>query len=387
MAYQTGTFTNLNDVLDGWKTFLAANGWTIRAWWRERMKMSTFLGGIPLHDLTSYRFGVRLSASKGNKHFVAQDFYITHDILYGTNGGAIQRAGPGIAIMMSGTTVPLTDIDGAVHGVGVADFPSYTGVATAPSSSIFIMPLPAVTAQTSGTLDPQDVNHTDGIDDGTLLAPFGPAGGAAVPAKYWMFSDASGDNVALVMLHDNTTTLKCTYWVMGDINRAGDWAAASPFIACSHSNLAAFLGTDSPGHAIFRFGAPGSIMDDFGITCAVKMPIVDSSAAGWNGIGPAGRRLQGFAEMPIQGGTGPLGLKTGMGYNTLGIVKASLEDGAPGLPLFLVVRRDNGLLSMIGAIPNIYQANTFGFPMGTETLDKAGTTQVIFDGFFITKTP
>jgi hypothetical protein len=87
------------------------------------------------------------------------------------------------------------------------------------------------------------------------------------------------------------------------------------------------------------------------------------------------------------GSTNPLGQKTGFGYGSLKSTKSSMVDAAPGLPIYLTVTRDSGLQSMIGAVPNIFQAKTFGFPFGTQTLAPNGDTYIVFDGFMIKKVP
>jgi hypothetical protein len=58
-----------------------------------------------------------------------------------------------------------------------------------------------------------------------------------------------------------------------------------------------------------------------------------------------------------------------------------------GLPAYLSIQRDSGLQSLIGSIPNVYQAKTFGFPFGYETVAPNGDPYVIFDGFMIKKVP
>jgi hypothetical protein len=85
--------------------------------------------------------------------------------------------------------------------------------------------------------------------------------------------------------------------------------------------------------------------------------------------------------------TGPLGTKTGFGYASLRGLSSSVGDAAVGYPEFLTIQRDSGLQSMIGALPSVRQAHTFGFPVGTETQDAAGNTWVVFDGFMIRKVP
>lgn len=410
MSFQTGTLNNINDVLRTLRVFLLANGWTVDVDFREPLLMSV-LNNHPAPGFTTqtWRWAQMLGMSKGTKHFVAQDFYIMHDLNFGTNGGTFPKVGPGIAICIGTAATPLATPEdetywGGIHpawyrhytlaGDGVTpiyqqdtqgpnQFASFNGRLANPSPSM-VMPLPAVWTQESGSWSNADFYWVNGYpnNDTELPAPFGPLGGSTgVPMKYWLMCDATGDNWAMVCLHDTTTTAKTTFMCMGDLVKTGPWVGGA-YVGTSHSTANAFTGADFAGHAINRFGPPASVVDDNGMNFAVRMT-VDSSPAAWVGIGAGARRLTSSAQI-----AGPFGLRTGsVDYTVLKTRRSSLNDGAPCLPPYLFVQRDSGLLSMVGVPPNLYQANTTGFAPGTEWTDGAGVTYVVFDGFAIRKVP
>jgi hypothetical protein len=395
MAYQSGTFTNLNDVLSTFATFLVSVGWTLHSNFREPMMFGVpdhRTTPPPPHDVYSFRYAWRVSASKGNKFIAMQDFYITHDGTYGTSGGGFPINGPGIAAVIgtaAGATVTEADMATAhpswYHGMpaimnpeGPVTLVSFVGDVTNPSTN-FIMPLPSVVGQDNGTWSTGDFLF---VQDNILAAPFGPVSGVPAPAPYWMMSDAGGDNVMLVVLHDNTTTLKTTYLGFGDMVKAGAWAGLGTYMLASHCNTNAFTG-DVSGHGINNFGPPASVMNDTGITLAVRCD-VDTDVNNWAKLGLGGRRLSSSAVIE----QGLPGLQGGQfQFGTLRTLQSSLVNGATGLPLYIVVLRDSGLWSLVGNIPNVFQAKTAGFTPGTNTLAGDGTAMVVFDGFTVRKFP
>jgi hypothetical protein len=429
MAYQTGTVARLNDVIRTLRDFLVAQGWTIHVDYREPILMSVRhdLFPPPAHDTLLWRWGQRLAMSKGTKFFAMQDFYQTHDFSYGTVGNI---NGPGIALV-AGTSAAddgkteaywtalwgsfadwyrlytlasdgVTPVYGQ-RGDGPIQIPGWANDVNNPSP-IMIMPLPQVAYQESGSWTAASTNwvnspgpsdSTHPLNDAELYAPFGnPDTGVQIPLKYWLMYDGADDSWMMVTKHDTiATTIKTPYMGMGTLKKAGDWAGTGDFVCASHARTNAFTGTDVTtygifGHEINRFAPPGGIADDGGMTFAVRMPIVDSSPATWQGIGSGGRRLFSTVEMElIPGSTGPLGTKSGLGYGQLTTLRSSVMDGAPGKSIFLTIQRDSGLQSMIGSVPNIFQARTFGFPFGAETLAPNGNTYVVFDGFMIKKVP
>lgn len=420
MAYQTGTVANLNDVLRTLRIFLEAQGWTTHVNYREPIFLNRTIdhrtSPFP-YDVLHWRWGQRLAMSKGTKFFAAQDFYLTGDSSYGTNVGFAN--GPGIAIVAGTARANIVEPDDEAYrgGAHPAWYRHYTlagdGVTpiygqdsagpisiptffqdVAQASTIMIMPLPMVTSQENGTWTSADEFWVNGYpnNDTELYAPFGPAGGAASPAKYWLMSDPADDSWTMVMVHDTISqTIRTPYMGMGTLKKAGNWVGTGDYLCASHNRLNAFTGTDVStypliGHEINRFGPPASVVDDGGETFSVFLPAVDSTGAGWRSVGGGARRILSTVEMePIS--VAPLGQKTGFGYNSLRTLRSSMVDAAPGLPIFLTVMRDSGLQSMIGSVPNIFQAKTFGFSYGTETLAPNGDTYVVFDGFMIKKVP
>jgi hypothetical protein len=435
MAYQTGTIDKLNDVLAVLRDFLLAQGWTANVNYREPILLNRVVdhrtSPPPPHDVYHWRWGRRLAMSKGTKFFSAQDFYLTADFNYGTNVGWAN--GPGISIV-AGTssantmdeptmTAQITAVQGAqadwyrhytlasdgvtpVFGQnmqGPIQIPTFYNDVNQ-SSAVMVMPLPQVIYQENGTWSTGDFfwvnspgpsSSTHPLNDTELYAPFGDSGtGFAKPMKYWLMSNPADDSWMMVILHDTVSlSLKTAYMGMGTIRKAGNWAGTGDYLCASKSNLNAFTGADVftysiEGHEINRFGPPGAIADDGGGHFAVFMPVVDSTGAGWRYIGTGARRILSTTEMDlIPGSVNPLGLKTGFGFSGLKSIKSSMVDAAVGLPAYLSIQRDSGLQSLIGSIPNVYQAKTFGFPFGYETVAPNGDPYVIFDGFMIKKVP
>jgi hypothetical protein len=388
VSFQTGTFTNVNDVLDIFATFLTAAGWTIVGNWREPMWTNTTTPGTTYH----WRFARRLLISKGNKYLTLQDFYLKpSDIVYGTNG--TNKNGPGIALIAGTGVTGGAGGNDAAHPVsgynttGPIFIPSFTSDVTAPPSSTtgvirtVIMPLPMVSSQHTGTWVTGGPMVTDGVE----AAPF------AVAASYWMMADATGDNVALVILHDNTTTSKTSYLVFGDLRKSGGWAETGVYYGASLSNVHAFTGLDVDGHDIERFGAPASMQDGFP-SFLVRVN-VDSTTGKWPAntnvaLDPGtGRRLSSTTELRASS-PNPLGIIANGVHSSIFVGrKGSLSDGAPLIPTVLFAERDSGLWSMIGDIPTIFQANSVGFAPGSEWTNGAGDTYVVFDGFAVKKVP
>lgn len=389
MSFASGTFANINDVLDGLATFLAAAGWTIVGNWREPMAVS--VSGAT----TNWRYGRRLLISKGAKALALQDFYLGPvDLSYGTVGGTNKRNGPGIA-MIAGTAATGVGGTDAAHPLSgynasgpvfiptwAADVSSPPGSTTGALRSV-IMPLPAVTHQDVGTWLAAHMT-TDGVE----VAPFGTPGGSAIPMTYWMMADSTGDNVLLAVLHDGIATPKTTYLFFGDLRKSGGYADTAVYFGASHSNAHAFTGLDVLGHEVERFGPPASMQD--GYPSFLVHVDVDTTTGKWPAITNVatdpgtGRRLSSTTEMlaPVSG----LVANT-VHYGVLATRKASLSDGAPLLPTTILAERDSGLWSVIGDIPTIFQARTAGFSAGSEWTDGYGRTFLIFDGFAVLKVP
>lgn len=393
MSFSTGTATNINDVLNTFATFLAAVGWTIVGNWREPMWVST-TGGTTLN----WRFARRLLISKGNKALTLQDFYLKpSDIVYGTNGG--NKNGPGIA-MIAGTAATGVGGNDAAHPVsgynatGPVFVPSFAADVSSPPGSTtgvirsVIMPLPSVTSQHTGSwIGPTGPMVTDAVE----AAPFGPVGGSPSAMSYWMMADATGDNVILVVLHDNTTTSKTSYLFFGDLRKSGGYADTGVYYGASLSNVHAFTGLDVNGHDIERFGPPASMQDGF--PAFLVHVDVDTTTGKW----PAntnvatdpgtGRRLSSTTELRATS-PNPLGIiANGVHSNILVGRRGSLSDGASLIPTVILAERDSGLWSVIGDIPTIFQANSVGFAPGEQYTNGAGDTYVVFDGFAVKKVP
>lgn len=398
MTYLTGTIAQLTDVLDVFATFLSSAGWTIQSNWLEPIQYGVS-GSTSL-----WRYSRRMSASKGNKFVAMQDFYITRDVSFGT-ANIIPGIGPGIALIMGTAATPKAshalsfyNATGPVSPTFATDVSGIPGSTTGILRTV-IMPLPAVTHLHNGTWDSS--SGAMAIADPTGDTPFGvPGAGSGTPMKYWMFADATGDNVALVTQHDDGRSWiqKTPYLFFGDLIKAGNWAQTGTYFGASHGVNSVFDGLDGLGHSIFRFGPPASIMDNAAATFFVRVDVDSTAVGAWPCVCATtahpgtGRRLLSNAVMrvlptdpvPSVAGFQPI---NGFLYGSLRSRASSIQNAAPCLPIKVIVERDSGLFSVVGDLPNIYQAFTDGFSPGTATLNAGGSTVVVFDGFAVLKVP
>jgi hypothetical protein len=417
MPFQTGTVAQVNDLLDTFATFLTAHGWTVLQNYKRPItyqQAETALDPPPgTEPLYMWRTARNLVVTKGTVTIIMEDFWMTAARVYGNFSGGW---GPGIAA---------TVIDAAGSGPGFfdADFPDFhsydtsgpaffgptdLGGAQAPRSvngarqKTVIMPLPSMVTQATGTwkasthiMSPAGVTNFPGN--------FGVPGGAAVPATYWMMCDATGDNVVLVVLRDRgdlDSIRQTPYLFFGtSIKKGGAWTGGQ-YLGASHGNDTVWTNNSTPveytAFRTVRFGPPGSMMDGAESHMFVRANVDSFTGAGkWLGLCntadgnvTTGRNMSSTTVMipkaPDVGGA------AGITPNTihLGTMRgrlSTLGSGAPMFPTYLVVQRDNGLYSILGALPHIFQANTAGIAPGFEWTDKSGQAFMIFDGFAVRK--
>lgn len=408
MAFQTGTVANLNDLLDAFATFLLGAGWTIDGNWREPMVMSigSISGPGGTVDNFIWRWARRLHAHKGTKFISLQDFYISKDLYYGTQGGVALSDGPGIcgSISTSINAQPVDDVNLATYSSGPPSLFATFAQPGSPTSvnaitRTVIMPLPTVTSQPSGDYHPP----TGGMNDNGIVglpAPFGPNAGAPSPCPYWFMSDASGDNVIMVVLRggDLPYISKTPYLYFGSVTKGGAWPGGNYIGAC-HGNNFAFVPADH--FRANRWGPPGAMSD--GSSCHSLLEIeIDTFVgahryAGMSTIADNNIRTgRTFSSSAVLRPKNELGDPTsdvggleqnGIHYGITRTRKSSLAQAAPLLPIYWVAKRDNGLFSLLGVVENIYQAHTYGFAPGTEWVDRNGNTYVVFDDFAVLKVP
>lgn len=408
MGFQTGTVAYLNDLLDLFATFLAANGWTIDGNWREPMLTSigTSIGPGGSEPLYNWRWGRRVHASKGTLHISMQDVWQTKDIVYGTNtgipGGQITE-GPQISAAISSSIDPQPGTPAQPYTGMPSLFPTYPQPGTPSSVNAIVrtvsMPLPQVVSQPTGSWKASTGGSEPIID---LPAAFGPTGGSPSPCPYWFMCDASGDNVIMCVTRpgDDPHIPLTSYLYFGKIAKEGTWNGGE-YIGAPHGNNDAWVNTDH--FKAHRWGPPGSMMD--GLNCHTLLHIEIDSFVGANRYAAlqtsednniwTGRHFSSTTALVPKPGdpTGTvLGIEqNGVWYGNARLRRSILASGAPGLPTYWVAKRDavNGiqLYSILGVLPNIYQANTTGFAPGEEYTDKNGTTYVVFDGFMVKKVP
>lgn len=403
MAYQTGTVANLNDLLDTFATFLGANGWTIVGNWREPMLVSIgAFGGPPPEPVYNWRWARRLHVEKGSLHISMQDFWGTKDIEYGNNGTL--NNGPGISASISASIAAQPADSGldpsAYDAIGPAQFPTYTQ-AGAPGSvngiiRTVIMPLPSVTGQPTGSW--RASTHLMAPTGDPLAAPFGIPLGAADPARYWMFADASGDNVVLCVLRadDLSYIPLVSYLYFGKVIKGGVWTGGE-FLGASHGNNGGVVTTDV--HRANRWGPPGAMVDGFGIHTLLHIEVDAFVGANryaglstnqdnniWTGKKFSSTSL--LVPKASDPSPGVFGVEpNGVHLGTARLRRSAVYDGAPMWPTYWMIKRDNGLYSTLGVLPNIFQTNSQGFAPGEEYPAKDGTVYVIFDGFAVKKVP
>lgn len=420
MAYTTGVAVNLGDILDAFVTFLTASGWTVDGHWRDavyyRTTQSSDIGG--LFDVYHWRYARYIGAHKGSKYVVLQDFYTSPNLEYGTVPGNSGRIGPGIAMVCGDgpvtggteagqdpnwyTNTGATDGAGPEQGLGFASRCAGLPGDTTGIVRTVILPLPPVLNAGAGTWAPDRGGIM--VTDGVLAEPF--SDGAAVPSArsytYWFMSDASGDNVILVVQRPpqslDGVVPSTPYLFFGDIIKAGNLVggtAPGRYFGASHSHENAFNVDGSARQYISRFGAPGETADGGAPTFLVRVD-VDTTVGKWpaitnsTGAPGTGRRLCSTTIMPAYAATSSSGTVFGVqgggvAYASLNTLRSSLRNSAPMLPIKILAERDNGMWSVLGEIPEIYHATTFGFVPGTEAQSYNGDTYLIFDGFAVRK--
>lgn len=413
MPYQTGTVAQVNDLLDAFATFLAANGWTVLQNYKRPITYQT--ATVPLSPPPGtepeyiWRTARNLVVQKGTCTIVMEDFWMTPARTYGTFFGGW---GPGIAATIT---------NGGGSGLFDSDFPDFHSMDTggpaffgpsalaggdAPMSQngvfakTIIMPLPSITSQASGTWKASThVMSPAGVTN--FPAIFGGPGGAAAPATYWFFADATGDNVAMVVLRDrgDLATINLTPFLFfgTSIKKGGAWTGGR-YLGGPHGNDNAWTNNSVPvdytAFQTFRFGGPAQMMDGGDVTMFLRADVDTfinkylSLTTTVNGAITTGRKFSSTTIMNPKDASQAAGVEPNtVNVGAMRARRSTLGSGAPMFPTYLVVQRDNGLYSLLGAIPSIFQANTTGIAVGMEWNDKSGQAFMIFDGYAIRKDP
>ena len=405
MSYQTGTIAKLNDVLNVLATFLTANGWTIYGNWLEPVyvRPQNVVTTVSQDELW-WRFARRLHASKSGVYISAQDFFYTYDFSYGTTKGALAGVvqGPGIAVTISTSfNAGSAGVDAGHPYTGYnASGPPFPGFYSQPgvplkaggSARTFIMPLPQCISHPLGrwwsgdhVMNPASAISNPGLD-ATLPAVFGVPAGAAVPMPYWLFCDATGDNVVFVVDRtgvDFNYIQASPYLFFGTVNstKSGAWTGG-PYCGASRGNDNAWSVVLNEPWRFQHFGPPGAESDGSQTTPMVLRVDVDTVVGGYFEMDGNLTSTTVLNPKPPEGviGSPPAGL-AGM---TLRMRSSSMANGAPCLPTYWAVKRDSGLYSLVATLPNVYQAKTQGMSVGQD--DGSGTV-AYFDGFAVRKIP
>lgn len=419
MTLQTGMITNLNDVLNVLATFLAAHGWTIDGNWLEPVFVRNQIVATPSPPLPAeewWRYGRRLHAHKGPLYIHAQDFWYTYNFAYGTVNnfglvGALQ--GPGIALTVATGVDPVTVAGFPLshyNSSGPAD-PNFFTQPGVPVNNVgtprtTIMPVCNIVSQPLGRWRPAIPGGPNAIMDATdpmsnpggdplLPAPFGAPGGAAAPMKYWLLCDAAGDNVIMVVDRsgvDYPEIGNTPYLYFGDMSatKGGAWAGGI-YGGASHGCNNVWNIVLNEYHHCTRFAPPGGQRDSGGAPCFLMLDA--DGYSGWYTLGNHGGNGTGheftsttvLTAKPGDANRDPLGLQDpGILPMTLRYRDTTVAPGPPMLATYWAIRRANGLWSMIGILPEIYQARVKGASLGTVASMPTGTKEAIyFDGFAV----
>jgi hypothetical protein len=330
MSFQTGGATDPINLLAQFKVFLVAAGWTAD---------QDFVQGT----------GRLNSLSKGNKHISLRSFINEAGAQYGQSGGSTAS---GIATIAH-AAIWADPGDGRWWNQG--------GVPTLAGQTPFAGAMTAIMFTPSGVI-----------------------------TNYWMFADATGDNVVLVAFK---TAGVYTYLYFGDIIKVQAWNGNGVYFGASSPMPGSVLDADgtsvmpAPPAAIASNKAVGFLRCD-----------VDSFAGKWTSLthtsGATSILSTGKAMQATAHRVGASDQQfDNIGYWSLRTNAASSRTGALiMLPILWLVERDfggalsGGGYSLVGTIPNIFQAQTAGFVPGA-AFSISTDPYIVFPGFAIRKFP
>lgn len=328
MAFQTGTATDPNDLLQKLVTFITANGWTL-----DSSIANAGTAGWRAH---AHRSGV----------------YVNMLTLVGAQ------------------TTPWAGGWGASTVAGTACLVMYLGSGYAGAT--------AWNAQAGGPV----ANAT------TQVIGVGAALSSGAVTSYHFFADATGDNIAAVF-EKTPGVFMFIGWGTGIKLTAGALTGGGQYFYGSSSGYGAGL-TSANTLNVTLTSLPPSAWDAFnGTTCFVKVD-VDTFTAKWVGICTIVNGIQGYTgktgtpAVPDGNVTVPTNIPS---YNTFYSRSFNtLNSQAVLLPLTLFVNRDAGGYSLIGAIPNAFAtaATRYGIAPATD-LTLGPDTYRIFPNFAIKK--
>jgi hypothetical protein len=330
MSFQTGGATDPVNLLAQFKVFLVAAGWTAD---------QDFAQGT----------GRVVSVHKGTKFITMRSFI---------NEGGVQLG-------QSGATV----------GSGIA-----------------------IIAHTAAWVDPTDTRwwnqggaptlaNQTAFNGGLTCIMFTPAG---VITNYWMFADAAGDNVVLVGFK---TAGVYSHLYFGDIIKVQAWVGSGVYFGASSAMNGGVL--DADGTSVMP-APPAAIASNKAI--ALLKCDVDSWVGKWVSLThQSGLTSPSSSGKGMQATAHRVGASDeqfdNIGFWSLRTNAASSRTGALiMLPILWLVERDfggalaGGGYSLVGTIPNIFQAQTAGFVPGA-AFTISTDPYIVFPGYAIRKFP
>jgi hypothetical protein len=324
MSYQAGGATSPHNLLDQFRDFLVAAGWTL-----------------------DYHVGSITSVHKGSKFITMNSFIGGTTTQFGSNGSV---HGDGIAII--GHTAAY--IDG---GAGFWAF--QTGVPTLYNQTI---PLDCIMFTPTGAI-----------------------------ANYWMFADATGDNVVLVAFKAAGVY---TYLFFGDVIKPQAWTGLGTFFGASSGMVSSV--SDLPGTT--QMPPPPGALGNVNKPTALLRADVDSWVNHWVSLtrsaAPGTLSASGKAMVANAHAVGSSEqTQDHIAYNSLRTSAASSRTGGLyTLPIIWLVERDfagaltGGGWSVAATIPWIFQSQTAGWVPGQQ-FNISTDPYVVFPGFVVRKFP
>jgi hypothetical protein len=208
--------------------------------------------------------------------------------------------------------------------------------------------------------------------------------------NYWMFADATGDNVVLVAFKQAGVY---TYLYFGDIIKVQAWTGSGVYFGASSPMVNG--STDAVGTTSMP-APPGAISVLNKMLGAVKVD-VDTWVGKWAGLSRQGPGSITSTGRAMQSSTHAVGSSDEAGDNIgyFGLrnnAASSRSGGLIMLPTIWLVERDAGGVgsgggwSIIGTVPNIFQSQTNGFVPGTQ-FNISTDQYMVFPGFCVRKYP
>lgn len=316
MAYQNGTATSPTDLLQKIATFIVANGWT------QDMSQADGTGWrLHAHKSASYiNLKTAINTTTAAEYFTDQYYH---------------QAGGGVLSLYGGT--------------GFSSGTNWRDQAGAPKN----FDTPA---------------NTIGV---AMSLPQGAISG------YHFFADETGDNIAIVVEASAGVFKHCGWGV--SLSKVGTWTGGAYFFGSSNGYAASYnYAGANPGFG-YSAETPGTSGEgrDIASACCFFRADVDAFTGKWIGVGSTTQGYYGYTGkrgrslVPINNQA----LNALPSYSDyFNRLTSKMTGQSLLLPVRLLVDRDTGGYSFVGALPNIFLCNacdkgytpTAVYPWGTD---------------------